>query len=562
MSAGPGPTPRDAPRTRVLLARVTALEEALARGKKQIPARTARRVRALLVGVRQRLELGVDHTVVALAGGTGSGKSSVFNALSGLSFAEVGVRRPTTAELTACVWAHRADLLLGWLGVAHDRRIERESALDGDSQADLRGLVLLDLPDHDSIEPAHRAVVDRVLPQVDLLVWVVDPQKYADDALHNTYLRTLAGHEGSMIVLLNQLDTVPVDAREALLADVERLLAEDGLVGVGVYGASARTGEGMGQVRAALARAVAARGLAEVRAEAELDDAARLLGQVVSPAEPDVAGPAEAAADALLAASGVDQTAATVERAVRVGDRPPARVGPVQPDRVEDLRQRWLDAVAGGLPRLWARTVAARVADAPALVAAADDALGGVTVDARRPRAALVLRVLAALVGLVALASAGFTAAALGGRLVPLPESFVWDDGTRGLAAVTAGIAVAALATLLLSRWVRHRAARRRAAGLVVDARRALAAVVDELLVRPTVAVLEEHRAIREAAALATEPVVRPAARPAAGPAVRPTVPPVVPPVVPPESPAGSGAAGGAAEASSTEDVDDAASPA
>ena len=511
-------TPREAPRTRALLARVTALEEALARGKKHIPARTARRVRAILVGVRQRLELGVDHTVVALAGGTGSGKSSVFNALSGFTFAEVGVRRPTTAELTACVWAHRADLLLAWLGVARDRRIERESALDGESQADLRGLVLLDLPDHDSIEPAHRAVVDRVLPQVDLLVWVVDPQKYADDALHNTYLRGLAGHEGAMIVLLNQMDTVPAAARQALLADVERLLAEDGLVGVGVYGASARTGEGMPEVRAALARAVTARGLAEVRAEAELDDAARLLAEVVAPVEPDVAEPAQAAADALLTAAGVAATAANVEHAVRVGDRAPARLGPVQPDRVEALRQAWLDVVGGALPRLWARTLGERVVDAPSLARAADEALAGVVVDGRRPRAAAVWRSLAALVALMALGAAGFTAAALGGSLVPLSDDVTWDERTRSLAAVSGGLVLLAALLLAAARWARRRAARRRAADLVADGRHALAAVVDEHLVRPTVAVLEEHRAVREAAGLATAPVVRPAARPVARP--------------------------------------------
>lgn len=517
MTTAPDVTaPREAPRTRALLDRVTALEGALARGKKQIPARTARKVRAILVGVRQRLELGVDHTVVALAGGTGSGKSSVFNALSGFTFAEVGVRRPTTAELTACVWAHRADLLLAWLGVARDRRIERESALDGESQADLRGLVLLDLPDHDSIEPAHRAVVDRVLPQVDLLVWVVDPQKYADDALHNTYLRGLAGHEGAMIVLLNQIDTVPEGAREALLADVERLLVEDGLVGVGVYGASARTGDGMAEVRAALARAVAARGLAEVRAEAELDDAARLLAEVVAPAEPDVAGPAQVAADALLTAAGVDATAANVERAVRLGDRAPTRLGPVQPDRVEALREAWLDTVGGALPRLWARTLGERVADAPSLVAAADEVLAGVVVDGRRPRAAAVWRGLAAVVALLALGAAGFTAAALGGSLVPLSDDLVWDDGTRALAGLTGGLALLAVLLLVAARSARRRAARRRAADLVADGRHALAAVVDKHLVRPSVAVLEEHRAVREAAALSTAPVVRPAARPAA----------------------------------------------
>ena len=47
----------------------------------------------------------------------------------------------------------RRGALLDWLGVDPERRIERESALDGESQAPLRGLVLLDLPDHDSIEP-------------------------------------------------------------------------------------------------------------------------------------------------------------------------------------------------------------------------------------------------------------------------------------------------------------------------------------------------------------------------------------------------------------------------
>ena len=165
------------PRTAGLLRRVTELEEALERGGDRIPWLTAHTVLETLESVRGRLELGVDHTLVALAGGTGSGKSSVFNALSGLQFADVGVRRPTTSQVTACVWAHGATEILDWLGVPHDRRIERESELDGESQADLRGLVLLDMPDHDSVEPEHRAVVDRVLPQVDLLVWVLDPQK-------------------------------------------------------------------------------------------------------------------------------------------------------------------------------------------------------------------------------------------------------------------------------------------------------------------------------------------------------------------------------------------------
>ena len=63
--------------------------------------------------------------------------------------------------------------------------------------------MLLDLPDFDSVEHAHRLEVDRLIELVDLVVWVVDPQKYADAALHDRYLRPLAGHAGVMLVVLN-----------------------------------------------------------------------------------------------------------------------------------------------------------------------------------------------------------------------------------------------------------------------------------------------------------------------------------------------------------------------
>ena len=54
--------------------------------------------------VDRRLALSGDATVVALAGATGSGKSSLFNVLSGTELATVGVRRPTTATPLAARW--------------------------------------------------------------------------------------------------------------------------------------------------------------------------------------------------------------------------------------------------------------------------------------------------------------------------------------------------------------------------------------------------------------------------------------------------------------------------
>ena len=72
------------------------------------------------------------HTVVALAGATGVGKSSLFNALAGMTLSPPGHLRPTTGEAHACVWEARgaADDLLDWLGVSENRRFVRESELD------------------------------------------------------------------------------------------------------------------------------------------------------------------------------------------------------------------------------------------------------------------------------------------------------------------------------------------------------------------------------------------------------------------------------------------------
>ena len=69
-----------------------------------------------------------------------------------------GVRRPTTSWTMACTWGDQgAEELLDWLGVPQRHQVRRDSMLDeprdpADSRLD--GLVLLDLPDHDSVVPS------------------------------------------------------------------------------------------------------------------------------------------------------------------------------------------------------------------------------------------------------------------------------------------------------------------------------------------------------------------------------------------------------------------------
>ncbi|HEU4487656.1 MAG TPA: YfjP family GTPase, partial [Actinomycetota bacterium] len=178
--------------------RLEALSEAVELGRGRLDPALIEQAAGVRARAGARLGHGTDLTVVALAGATGSGKSSLFNALAGFELAAVGVRRPTTGRPQACVWGQAAaDELLDWLGIA-----ERHHLSGGEEGLD--GMVLLDLPDHDSTEASHRIEVDRLVELVDLLVWVVDPQKYADAALHERYLRPLRGHSSVMVVGLNR----------------------------------------------------------------------------------------------------------------------------------------------------------------------------------------------------------------------------------------------------------------------------------------------------------------------------------------------------------------------
>ncbi|WP_425582444.1 YfjP family GTPase [Streptomyces synnematoformans] len=266
-----------------LRGRLDALRELVGLSRTRLDGRTLAEAGRVLDEAADRQRLSLDHAVVAIAGATGSGKSSLFNALAGTPLSEVGVRRPTTSQPAACAWRgagdHAPTLLLERLG------LPPRAARPLRDDLGLRGLVLVDLPDHDSAVDEHRARVEQLLRRVDAVIWVVDPEKYADAALHERYLQPLAGYAEVMFVVLNQVDRLPAHAVGQVLDDLRRLLDEDGVAlgehgepGACVLALSALTGEGVADLRAELVSFIAERRAAERRLTADVDGAtARLL---------------------------------------------------------------------------------------------------------------------------------------------------------------------------------------------------------------------------------------------------------------------------------------------
>ncbi|MFZ5852364.1 MAG: GTPase, partial [Actinomycetota bacterium] len=295
-------------------ARLAALRAALAAAEGYLDPALLARAADVANRAEARLGLSGDATVVALAGATGSGTSALFNALAGLDLSPVGVLRPTTDEPLSCTWGDpgAAAAVQDWLGVPPARRIVRASALDDAGPNPLDGLVLLDLPDHDSVRESHRREVDRLVERVDLLVWVLDPQKYADRAVHERYLQRLAGYDEVLVVVLNQVDRLAPDEAAVCLADLRRLLAADGLPDVPVLPVSARAGLGVTDLRALLAGRVAGRRAAAERLTADLAAAARPLRDACGADGPSEVDAADAAAlvTALGAAAGGSALAA------------------------------------------------------------------------------------------------------------------------------------------------------------------------------------------------------------------------------------------------------------
>jgi GTP-binding protein EngB required for normal cell division len=249
-----------------------AFDEAIAAGTSLgLDTSAAASVRAT---ARERARFPGEAYVLALVGGTGVGKSTLLNALAGEEVSAASALRPTTSE--AIAWlpaAKRGELseLIAWLGVS---RVREHPA------GELGDVAILDLPDVDSIASEHRAKVDAVLPRVDAVAWVMDPEKYSDDVAHTAYLRTWAPRIARQIVVLNRADLLSAGDAARVLEDLRARLQREGLANIALVTTRARDGAaGIEDLHRWLVSEVDAKRVIAARLGAAAGDATRELAR-------------------------------------------------------------------------------------------------------------------------------------------------------------------------------------------------------------------------------------------------------------------------------------------
>src|SRR5579863_8410567 len=129
---------------------------------------------------------GSPPPLLAVLGGTGTGKSTIVNRLVGADVSATSFRRTFTSGAVA-IAGQISDIPKGWLGTEH-QIIESSELPARGRQGELmivaverdltRTVTIIDTPDLDGDQPVHHAEADRVFRWADAVLILVTPEKY------------------------------------------------------------------------------------------------------------------------------------------------------------------------------------------------------------------------------------------------------------------------------------------------------------------------------------------------------------------------------------------------
>ncbi|HEX6868722.1 MAG TPA: hypothetical protein VF119_07940, partial [Candidatus Limnocylindrales bacterium] len=139
-------------------------------------------------------------------------------------------------------------------------------------EAGLGPVAIIDLPDTDSLAIEHRARVEALLPLVDAVAWVADPEKYADALLHDELLRSWVPRLDRQVMLVNKSDRLSADEARRVQRDLQAILASGVVRGseVAVLPTSAASPDGVSDLRAWIADGAEAKSVVRGRIAASL----------------------------------------------------------------------------------------------------------------------------------------------------------------------------------------------------------------------------------------------------------------------------------------------------